>query len=83
MDQPNQELVDAVFSMTIAGAANDHEAVELFLRAHPPEELAITGTYVIWRMAAALGQQLDPARTPLQMIHVFAQALRDNGEGPA
>lgn len=83
MDQPNQELVDAIFSMTIAAAAGDQEAVELLLRAHPPEELAITGSYVIWRMAAALGQQLDPARTPLQMIHVFAQALREDGDGSA
>lgn len=80
MDQPDQELVDAVLSMTIAAAGGDREAVELFLRAHAPEELAVAGTYVIWRMAAALGQKLDPPRSALQMIHVTAQALRDVGE---
>lgn len=82
MDQPAPEFVDAVLSMTIAAAGGDDEAVEVFLRTHPPEELAVAGAYVIWQMATALGQKLDPARSPLQMIHVFAQALRDTGDPP-
>lgn len=82
MDQPSQEHVDAVLSMSIAAGGGDDEAVELFLRAHSPEDLAVAGTYVIWQMATALGRKLDPARTPLQMIHVFAQALRDTGDPP-
>jgi hypothetical protein len=82
MDQPNQEHVDAILSMTIAAGGGDDEAVEMFLRAHPAEELAVAGTFVIWQMATALGQKLDPARSPLQMIHVFAQALRDTGDPP-
>jgi hypothetical protein len=82
MEQPNQEHLDAILSMTVAAAGGDDEAVELFLRAHPPEDLALAGSYVIWRMAGALGQKLDPVRSPLQMIHVFAQALRDTGDAP-
>jgi hypothetical protein len=80
MDQPDQELVDTILSMTIATAGGDDEAVEVFLRAHAPEELALAGTYVIWCMAAALGQKLDPPRSALQMIHVMAQALRDTDD---
>jgi len=33
---------------------------------------------VIWRMAGALGQLVEPRRSAPQMIHVFAQALRDH-----
>jgi hypothetical protein len=82
MDQPNQEHVDAILSMTIAAGGGDDEAVELFLRGHSPEDLAVAGSFVIWQMATALGQKLDPARSPLQMIHVFSQALRDTGDPP-
>jgi hypothetical protein len=82
MDQPGQEHVDAILSLTIAAGAGDDEAVEVLLRGHSPEELAVAGSYVIWQMATALGQKLEPARSPLQMIHVFAQALRDTGDPP-
>jgi hypothetical protein len=81
MDQPDLELVDAVLSLTIAVAAGDDEAVELLLRAHDPADVAVTGGHVIWRMAAALGQLVDPKRSPPQMIHVFARALREPGGG--
>lgn len=77
MDQPDREHVDAVLSMTIAAAAGDDEAVQMFLRGNAPEDLAFAATDVIWRMAVALGQKLDPPRSPLQIIHAFAQALRD------
>lgn len=77
MEQPDPDVLDAVLSLSIAVAAGDSEAVELFLRAHDPEAVAIAGGHVIWRMAAALGQMVDPKRSPPQMIHVFAQALRD------
>jgi hypothetical protein len=77
MDQPDPELVDAVLSLTIAVAAGDGEAAEVLLRAHDPEAVAITAGQVVWRMAAALGQLVDPKRSPAQMIHIFAQALKD------
>jgi hypothetical protein len=81
MEQPDPDVLDAVLSLSIAVAAGDEEAVELFLRAHNPEQVAIAGGHVIWRMAAALGQLVEPKRSPPQMIHVFAQALRDEGSG--
>lgn len=80
MDQPDPAALDAVLSLSIAVAAADEEAVELFLRSHEPDELAIAGGEVIWRMATALGQLVEPKRSPPQMIHVFAQALRDEAE---
>ncbi len=76
MDQPDLDLLDAVLTMTIAVANGDQEAVELFLRENDPATLALTGADVIWRMAAALGQKFTPPRSPLQMIHIFAQAMR-------
>ena len=81
MDQPDPELVDAVLSLTIAIAAGDDEAIELLLRAHDPGDLAIAGSHVIWRMATALGQLVEPGRTPPQMLHVFSQALKDESGG--
>jgi hypothetical protein len=81
MEQPDPDVLDAVLSLSIAVAAGDEEAVELFLRAHNPEQVAIAGGHVIWRMAAALGQLVEPKRSPPQMIHVFAQALRDEVSG--
>lgn len=80
MEQPDPEVLDAVLSLSLAVAAGDDDAVEVFLRAHAAEDLAIAGGHVIWRMAAALGQMVEPKRSAPQMIHVFAQALRD-GEG--
>ena len=77
MEQPDPDVLDAVLSLSIAVAAGDDEAVELFLRAHNPEQVAIAGGHVIWRMATALGQIVEPKRSPPQMIHVFAQALRE------
>jgi hypothetical protein len=32
-------------------------------------------------MATALGQMVEPKRSPPQMIHVFSQALRDPAGG--
>ena len=81
MDQPDPDVLDAVLSLSIAVAAADEEAVEVFLRAHDPEELAIAGGEIIWRMATALGQLVEPKRSPPQMIHVFAQALREQENG--
>jgi hypothetical protein len=81
MDQPEPELVDAVLSLTIAVAARDDEAVDMLLRADDPRDLAIAGGHVIWRMATALGQLVEPKRSPPQMIHVFAQALKDESGG--
>jgi hypothetical protein len=74
------DLLDAILSMAIAAGNGDEEAVELFLRSHDPAELAIAGTDVIWRMAAALGQKITPPRSPLQVIHAFSQALRSAGD---
>jgi hypothetical protein len=80
VEQPDPDVTDAVLSLSIAVAAGDDEAVELFLRSHEPGELAIAAGHVIWRMASALGQMVDPRRSPPQMIHVFAQALREEAE---
>jgi hypothetical protein len=80
MDQPDPELIDAVLSLAIAAGAGDDEAVEVFLRTFEPTALAATAADVIWRMATALGQMVDPPRSAPQMLHVFAQALRDTGE---
>ena len=77
MDRPDPDTLDAVLSLALAVAAGDDEAVEVFLRAHEPADLAVAGADVIWRMANALGQMVDPKRSAPQMIHVFAQALRD------
>jgi hypothetical protein len=77
MEQPDPEAVDAALSMALAVAAGDDEAVEVLLRSHDPANLAIAGARVIWRMATALGQMLDPKRSPPQMIHVFSQAMRE------
>ena len=77
MDHPDPETLDAVLSLTLAVAAGDEEAVEIFLRAHEPAGLAVAGADVIWRMANALGQLVEPQRSAPQMIHAFAQALRD------
>jgi hypothetical protein len=79
MDQPDPDVLDAVLSLSIAVAAGDDEAVELILRSHDPADVAVAGGHVIWRMAAALGQLVEPQRSPPQMIHVFAQALREPG----
>jgi hypothetical protein len=81
MEQSDPEVVDAALSMTLAVAAGDDEAVEVLMRAHDPADLAIAGARVIWRMASALGQLVDPKRSPPQMIHVFSQAMRDDGTG--
>jgi hypothetical protein len=80
MDQPDLELVDAVLSMAIAAGAGDEEALEVFRRSFEPADLATTAADVIWRMATALGQMVDPPRSPPQMLHVFAQALRDSSD---
>jgi hypothetical protein len=80
MDETDAELIDAVLSMAIAAGAGDDEALEVFLRSFEPTDLAVTSAGVIWRMATALGQMVDPPRSPPQMLHVFAQALRDDGD---
>jgi hypothetical protein len=77
MEQPDPEVIDAALSMTLAVAAGDAEAVEVLLRSHDPADLAIAGGHVIWRMASALGQMVEPKRSAPQMIHVFAQAMRE------
>ena len=77
MEQPDPDLLDTVLSLSLAVAAGDDQAVGVFFRSHDPAELAVGGGHVIWRMAAALGQLVDPKRSPPQMIHVFAQALRE------
>jgi hypothetical protein len=79
MEQSDPDVVDAVLSLTLAVAAGDDEAVEVLLRSHDPADLAIAGGEVIWRMATALGQMVEPNRSAPQMIHVFAQALREPG----
>ena len=81
MDQPDPEVVDAALSLTLAVAAGDDEAAEVLLRSHDPADLAIAGGRVIWRMAAALGQMVEPKRSPPQMIHVFSQAMREPADG--
>jgi hypothetical protein len=80
MEQPEPDVVDSVLSLTLAVAAGDKEAVELLLRSHDPADLAIAGGHVIWRMATAIGQMIEPNRSAPQMIHVFAQALRGPGD---
>ena len=83
MDRPDPDALDAVLSLALAVAAEDEEAVEVFLRANEPEALAVAGADIIWRMAGALGQLIEPKRSAPQMIHVVAQALRDpDGAGP-
>jgi hypothetical protein len=77
MDQPDADVLDAVLSMALAAGIGDDEAVEVFLRGSDPADLAVAGADVIWRMAAALGQLVEPKRSPPQMIHAFAQALRE------
>jgi hypothetical protein len=79
MEALDPELVDAVLSLALAAGNGDDEAVEVFLRATEPENLAVAGAQVIWRMAAALGQLVDPQRSAPQIIHVFAQALKEPG----
>ncbi|HEV3363093.1 MAG TPA: hypothetical protein VG795_02945 [Acidimicrobiia bacterium] len=81
MEQPDPDVVDAVLSLTLAVAAGDDEAVEVLLRANDPGDLTTAAGHVIWRMAAALGQMVEPKRSPPQMIHVFAQALKEPGQG--
>jgi hypothetical protein len=81
MEQPEPDVIDAVLSLSLAFAAGDDEAVEFLLRSHEPADLAIAGGDVIWRMATALGQLVEPKRSPPQMIHVFSQALRDPADG--
>ena len=81
MEQPDPDVVDAVLSLSLAAAAGDDEAAEFLLRSHDPADLAIAGGHIIWRMAAALGQMVEPPRSPPQMIHVFGQALREPAEG--
>ncbi len=81
--EQDPDVIDAVLSLTLAVAAGDDEATEFVLRGHDPADLAIAGGNVIWRMATALGQMVEPKRSPPQMIHVFAQALREPGQGYA
>jgi hypothetical protein len=81
MEQPDPDVLDAVLSLSLAVAAGDKEAVEVFFRSHDPADLAIAGGHIIWRMATALGQMVEPNRSPPQMIHVFAQALREPAQG--
>ena len=81
MEQPEPDVVDAVLSLTLAVAAGDDEAVEVLLRSHDPADLDIAAGHVIWRMATALGQMVEPKRSPPQMIHVFAQAMREPADG--
>lgn len=77
MEKPDPDVLDAVLSLSLAVAAGDEDAVEVFLRSHEPEDLVVAGSHVIWRMATALGQMVEPNRSAPQMVHVFAQALRD------
>jgi hypothetical protein len=81
MEPSELEAVEAVLSLTLAIAAGDDEAVEVLLRGHDPAELAIAGGQVIWRMASALGQMVEPNRSAPQMVHVFAQAMRADEGG--
>jgi hypothetical protein len=81
MDQPEPDALDAVLSLALAVAAGDEEAVEVFLRGNEPGSLAVAGADIIWRMATALGQLVEPRRSAPQMIHVFAEALRDGDVG--
>lgn len=80
MEQPDPDVLDAVLSLSIAVAAGDEGAIDVFLRSHSAEDLAISGGHIIWHMATALGQLVEPKRSPPQMIHVFAQALREASE---
>ena len=77
---PDPDAVDAVLSMALAAGIGDGEAVEMLLRGSEPADLAVAGADIIWRMASALGQMVEPTRSAPQMIHVFAQALRRAGE---
>ena len=77
MDQPDPDVVDTALSLALAVAAGDDEAVEFLLRSHDPADVAIAGGQVIWRMATALGQMVEPPRSAPQMVHVFAQAMRE------
>jgi len=81
MEQPDPEVVDAALSMTLAVAVGDDEAVEVLLRSQDPADLAVAGGRVIWQMATALGQMVEPKRSPPQIIHVFGQAMREPDNG--
>ena len=80
MEPLDPELVDAVLGMALAAGIGDTEAVEVFLRASEPGDLAVVGAQVVWRMAAALGQLVTPPRSAPQMIHALAQALKEPGD---
>ena len=80
MDQPDPDAVDALLSMALAVGNGDDEAVEMLLRGSEPADLAVVGADIIWRMATALGQMVEPHRSAPQMIHVFGQALRGAGD---
>ena len=80
MDHPDPDAVDAVLSMALAAGIGDNEAVEMLLRGSEPADLAAAAADIIWRMASALGQMVEPTRSAPQMIHVFAQALRGSPE---
>ncbi|HZQ79459.1 MAG TPA: hypothetical protein VFE55_19170 [Acidimicrobiia bacterium] len=77
MEPVDPELLDNVLSLALAAGIGDEEAVEVILRSSEPADLAVTGAWVIWRMAAALGRLVQPERSAPQMIHVFAQALKE------
>jgi hypothetical protein len=79
MEAFDPDVLDAVLGLALAAGNGDDEAVEVFLRASEPADLAVTGARVIWRMAAALGRLVQPERSAPQMIHVFAEALKDHG----
>ena len=80
MEQPDPEVIDAALALSLAVAAGDDEAVEVLLRSHDPADLAVAGSEVIWQMATAIGQMVEPKRSPPQMVHVFAQAMRESGD---
>jgi len=77
MEPLDLELLDDVLSLALAAGNGDGEAVDVILQASEPADLAVTGAWVIWRMAAALGRLVQPERSAPQMIHVFARALKE------
>jgi len=80
MDPLDPELLDAALGLALATGNGDKEAVDALFHASEPADLAVAGAQVIWRMAAALGRLVEPRRSAPQMIHVFAQALRERGD---
>jgi hypothetical protein len=77
MESSDQESSSAALSLAVAAQHGDDEAVRLILEAYGAPEVALGAGQVIWWLAKALGQKLEPARGPLEVIQAASHAMRD------